>query len=142
MRWCPLTKNLAVRGLFPAIDPALSTSRLLDPALVGEKHITVAEGVRRLLAQFYALGERTDALTDEENTTQARGRRVELFLSQPFFEAEPFTKQPGKRVPLSQTLQGFSDLLVGAYDRLPEEAFLMAGDITEVIARAKLLPAE
>jgi len=135
-----LTKTLAVRGLFPAIDPALSVSRLLDPAFVGEEHVAVAEGVRRLLAQTRAPGDRTDGLTDEEKTVQARGRRVELFLSQPFFEAEPFTKQPGKRVPLPQTLQGFSDLLAGIYDGLPEEAFLMAGDITEVIERAKRLP--
>ncbi len=135
-----LTKALTARGIFPGIDPALSASRLLDPTLVGERHVAVAGGVRRLLAQTRALGDRTDGLTDEEKTVQARGRRVELFLSQPFFEAEPFTKQPGKRVPLAETLQGFSDLLAGIYDGLPEEAFLMAGDITEVIERAKRLP--
>jgi RNA polymerase sigma factor (sigma-70 family) len=137
-----LTKNLTERGLFPAIDPALSTSRLLHTALVSEEHVAVAAGVRNLLSQKHALGDRTDSLTDEEKTTQARGRRAELFLSQPFFEAEPFTKQPGKRVPLAETLQGFSDLLAGAYDGLPEESFLMAGDITEVIERAKRLPTE
>ena len=132
-----LTQGLTVRGIFPGIDPALSTSRLLDPALVGEEHVAVAEGVRGLIARLRALDRRTGGLTEEEKTARARGRRVELFLSQPFFGAEPFTGRPGKRVPLAETLRGFSDLLAGAYDSLPEEAFLMAGDMADVAKRAK-----
>lgn len=134
-----LANTLTARGIFPGIVPAFSTSRLLDPALVGEEHVAVAEGVRGLIARLHALGRRTGGLTDEEKTVQARGRRVELFLSQPFFGAEPFTKKPGRRVPLAETLRGFSDLLAGAYDGLPEEAFLMAGDVADVAERAKRL---
>ena len=132
-----LANSLAAQGIYPAIDALLSTSRLLDTARIGKAHVEAAEGVRRLLSRYRTLAGRKSDLTDVEKTIQARGRRVELFLSQPFFVAERFTQKHGKYVPLTETLQGFSDLLAGAYDHLPEEAFLMAGDMAEVMDRAK-----
>jgi RNA polymerase sigma factor (sigma-70 family) len=133
-----LTKDLAVQGIFPAIDPVLSTSRLLDPVIVGQEHIQVAAGVRDLLRQLPALQGKY-ALTETEKTLMARARRVQLFLSQPFFVAEPFTQVPGVKVPLSETLAGFSALLSGEHDHLPEEAFLMTGSLAGVIEKSERL---
>ncbi len=132
-----LSFALGKSGIWPAIDPLLSTSRLMDPAIIGHDHYEAAQGVRRLLRRYRELQEsgqdgRPHALTDEDRVLVARARKVQRFFSQPFVVAEPFTRRPGRYVPLSETVRSFKALLEGAYDDLPDEAFMMRGSIDEV----------
>ncbi|HZO89812.1 MAG TPA: sigma-70 family RNA polymerase sigma factor [Chthonomonadaceae bacterium] len=136
-----LARHRARQRLYPAIDPLRSNSRLLDPALVGQEHVEVANGVRQLLQRCQELQPHLEstgreALSEEEKTLAARGRRVERFLTQPFFVAAPFTGVPGQYVPVQETVRDFKALLAGEYDALPEEAFLYCGTLAQVVEKA------
>jgi len=136
--------HLAFAGIWPAVDPLLSWSRHLDPAVVGQEHYDVALGVRRLLRRYRDLQEGLDgggALSPEDKTVIARARRVQRFFTQPFSVAEPFTQRKGQYVSRAETVRGFKALLEGAYDDLPEEAFLWCGPIEQAVEHAKALRA-
>ncbi len=135
-----LTRRLAVQGLYPAVDPLVSNSHLLDPAIVGQEHVDVANGVREILRRYNTLLPSGDlsgieALSAEDRTLVARARRIERFLTQPFFVAEPYTKRAGEYVPREETVRDFKALLAGEYDHLPEEAFLYCGSIVQVVEK-------
>ncbi len=135
---------LGVLGIWPAVDPLLSWSRHLDPAVVGQEHYDVALGVRRLLRRYRDLQEGLDgggALSPEDKTVIARARRVQRFFTQPFSVAEPFTQRKGQYVSRAETVRGFKALLEGAYDSLPEDAFLWCGPIAQAVEHAKALRA-
>ena len=136
-----LSRSIVELGIYPAVDPLASSSRLLDPQIVGEEHYRTARGVQEILQRYRELQDiiailGLDELSEEDRVTVARARKVERFLSQPFHVAEPFTGMPGAYVPLSETLRGFRELLDGMYDDLPESVFYNAGTINEVISRA------
>ena len=136
-----LSRNIASLGIYPAVDPLDSTSRQLDPLVVGQEHYDVASGVQTVLQRYKELKDiiailGMDELSDEDKTTVARARKIEKYLSQPFFVAEVFTGSPGKYVSLKDTIRGFKGLLEGEFDHIPEQAFYMAGSIDEVIERA------
>ena len=136
-----LSRNIASLGIYPAVDPLDSTSRQLDPQVVGQEHYDVASGVQTVLQRYKELKDiiailGMDELSDEDKTTVARARKIEKYLSQPFFVAEVFTGSPGKYVSLKDTIRGFKGLLEGEFDHIPEQAFYMAGSIDEVIERA------
>ncbi|CAM4040191.1 MULTISPECIES: F0F1 ATP synthase subunit beta [Shewanella] len=136
-----LSRNIASLGIYPAVDPLDSTSRQLDPQVVGQEHYDVASGVQNVLQRYKELKDiiailGMDELSDEDKTTVARARKIEKYLSQPFFVAEVFTGSPGKYVSLKDTIRGFKGLLEGEFDHIPEQAFYMAGSIDEVIERA------
>jgi F0F1-type ATP synthase beta subunit len=138
-----LSFHLAKKGIWPAIDPLLSISRLMDPTIVGQEHYEVAMGVRQLLRRQRDLLEgapdgRTRHLDADDLTLLARASKVQRFFSQPFAVAEPFTGRPGRVVPLAETIRSCKALLAGAYDHLPEEAFMWRGTIDEVGASADL----
>merc|ERR1712222_124141 len=137
-----LSRGISEKGIYPAVDPLDSTSRILDPRVVGEEHYTVARAVQKVLQDYKALQDiiailGMDELSEDDKLTVARARKIEKFLSQPFHVAEIFTGVPGKFVPLNETVAGFKDVLSGTYDHLPEQAFYMVGPIEEVIARAE-----
>ncbi len=137
-----LDRRIAERSIYPAVDPLRSTSRILDPAVVGEEHYQVARRVQEILQRYRDLQDiiailGIEELSDEDRTIVERARRIERFLSQPFFVAEVFTGRPGRYVPLRETVRGFKELVEGRYDTLPEQAFYMAGGIDEVVARAE-----
>lgn len=139
-----LSRVIAAKGIYPAIDPLDSTSRQLDPHVIGEEHYTVARGVQSILQRYKELKDiiailGMDELSEEDKLVVSRARRIENFLSQPFFVAEVFTGSPGKYVSLKDTIRGFKGILAGDYDDLPEKAFYMAGSIEEVIENAKKL---
>jgi len=137
-----LSRSLGAAGLWPAIDPLRSTSRLLDATLVGQEHHAVAHAVRRVLQQAEDLHhgpEADDNLSVNEQTTIARARRLRAFCTQPFFVAEPFSKRSGQFVARSATIQAFKAILSGEYDHLPEEAFLHCGSIEQVVEKARTL---
>ncbi|MGS0765804.1 F0F1 ATP synthase subunit beta [Syntrophomonas curvata] len=141
-----LSRAISEKGIYPAVDPLDSTSRILDPQLVGEKHYTIARGVQQILQRYKELQDiiailGMDELSDEDKLIVARARKIERFLSQPFHVAEQFTGQPGIFVPVSETVDSFAEVLAGKHDGLPEAAFLMAGNIETVVARAKRLEA-
>ena len=126
------------------MDPLDSNSRQLEPGIVGQEHYDVASSVQRVLNRYKELKDiiailGMDELSEEDKLTVARARKIERFLSQPFFVAEVFTNSPGKYVPLSETIRGFKGILDGEYDELPEQAFLMVGGIDEVVEKAKEL---
>ncbi|MBA4781635.1 MAG: F0F1 ATP synthase subunit beta [Rhizobiales bacterium] len=142
-----LNRAIAEKGIYPAVDPLDSTSRILDPLVVGQEHYDVARSVQKILQRYKALQDiiailGMDELSEEDKTTVARARKVERFLSQPFFVAEIFTGSPGKLVPLEETIKGFKGLVGGEYDHLPEAAFYLVGDISEAIEKAQRLAAE
>jgi F-type H+-transporting ATPase subunit beta len=129
-------------GLYPAVDPLSSTSRLLDPAVIGREHYDVARGVQRVLQRYKELQDiiailGMEELSDEDKLIVTRARRIQRFLSQPFFVAEPFTGQPGRYVPLGETIRGFKEILDGRHDDLPESAFHMVGTIDDAVNKAK-----
>jgi F-type H+/Na+-transporting ATPase subunit beta len=137
-----LSRAIVERGIYPAVDPLDSFSRFLTPDIVGEEHYRVARGVQQVLQRNKELQDiiailGPDELSEDDKVLVARARKIERFLSQPFFVAEIFTNRPGKYVPLKETIRGFSEILEGKHDDLPEQAFYMAGTIDEVVAAAK-----
>ncbi|RLC90946.1 MAG: F0F1 ATP synthase subunit beta, partial [Chloroflexi bacterium] len=135
-----LSRRQASLGLYPAIAPLESNSALLTPAGVGEEHYAVATEVRALLARYQELQDviailGMEELSEEDRQTVNRARRVQRFLTQPFFVSEPFTGMPGRHVPLAETLRGFREILEGRHDDLPEQAFYMIGSIEEAEER-------
>ncbi|WML89508.1 F0F1 ATP synthase subunit beta [Thiothrix lacustris] len=139
-----LSRNIAELGIYPAVDPLDSTSRQLDPLVVGQEHYSIARGVQGILQRYKELKDiiailGMDELSDEDKQVVGRARRIQRFLSQPFFVAEVFTGSPGKYVTLKDTLSSFKAILNGEYDHLPEQAFYMVGGIDEVIEKATKL---
>lgn len=137
-----LSRDIASLGIYPAVDPLDSTSRQLDPQVVGEEHYSVARGVQQTLQKYKELQDiiailGMDELSPEDKLVVTRARKIQRFLSQPFHVAEVFTGSPGKYVPLKETLKGFKGILNGDYDHLPEQAFYMVGGIEEAIEKAK-----
>jgi F-type H+/Na+-transporting ATPase subunit beta len=136
-----LSRDIAAKGIYPAIDPLDSTSRQLDPMIIGNDHYEVARGVQTVLQRYKELKDiiailGMDELSEEDKQTVSRARKIERFLSQPFHVAEVFTGSPGKYVPLKETIRGFKGLLAGDYDHLPEQAFYMVGGIDEAVEKA------
>ena len=139
-----LSRQIAEIGIYPAVDPLDSTSRILDPRVVGEEHYRVARDVQKILQAYKSLQDiiailGMDELSEEDKLTVARARKIQRFLSQPFFVAEVFTGSPGKLVDLNDTIKGFDAICKGEYDHLPEAAFYMVGSIKEVIEKAEKL---
>jgi F-type H+-transporting ATPase subunit beta len=139
-----LSRSIAELGIYPAVDPLESTSRILDPRIVGEEHYRVAAEVKRVLEKYRQLQDiiailGVDELGDEDKAVVARARRIQRFLSQPFTVGEQFTGLKGKYVTVKETIRGFKEILEGKYDELPESAFLFAGTIDDVIEKAKTL---
>ena len=137
-----LERSIAELGIYPAVDPLTSTSRILDPAIVGEKHYEVARGVQRTFQRYRELQDiiailGMEELSDEDKLTVNRARRIQRFCSQPFHVAEQFTGIPGKYVPVKETVRGFKEILEGKHDELPEAAFYMVGTIDEAVEKAK-----
>jgi F-type H+-transporting ATPase subunit beta len=142
-----LSRSIAEKGIYPAVDPLDSTSRMLSPLVVGEEHYAVARQVQQVLQRYKALQDiiailGMDELSEEDKLTVARARKVERFMSQPFHVAEIFTGSPGKFVDLADTIKGFKGLVEGKYDHLPEAAFYMVGTIEEAVEKGKKLAAE
>jgi F-type H+/Na+-transporting ATPase subunit beta len=142
-----LSRSIAEKGIYPAVDPLDSTSRMLSAAIVGEEHYQVAREVQQTLQRYKALQDiiailGMDELSEDDKVTVARARKIERFLSQPFFVAEVFTGSPGKLVALEDTIKGFKGLVDGKYDHLPEAAFYMVGTIEEAVEKAQRLAAE
>ncbi len=141
-----LERSIAELGIYPAVDPLASTSRILDPAIVGEEHYKVARDVQRILQRYKDLQDiiailGMDELSEDDKVTVARARRIQQFLSQPFFVAEAFTGTPGKYVKLKDTVQGFKRIVNGELDELPEQAFYMRGGIEEAVEAAEKMKA-
>jgi F-type H+-transporting ATPase subunit beta len=142
-----LSRQIAELGIYPAVDPLDSTSRILDPRVVGEEHYRTARVVQRVLQTYKSLQEiiailGMDELSEDDKLTVSRARKIQRFLSQPFHVAEVFTGSPGKLVDLEDTIKGFRAIVDGEYDDLPEQAFYMVGSISEAVERAKRLAAE
>ena len=142
-----LSRQIAEIGIYPAVDPLDSTSRILDPRIVGDEHYRVARDVQRILQAYKSLQDiiailGMDELSEEDKLTVARARKIQRFLSQPFFVAEVFTGSPGKLVDLDDTIKGFDAICKGEYDHLPEAAFYMVGGIEEVIEKAEKISKE
>ena len=142
-----LSRPIAEKGIYPAVDPLDSTSRILDPQVVGEEHYHIAREVQRVLQTYKSLQDiiailGMDELSEDDKLTVARARKIEKFLSQPFFVAEVFTGSPGKYVDLEDTIKSFDGLINGEYDHMPESAFYMVGGIEEAVEKAKKLEAE
>jgi F-type H+-transporting ATPase subunit beta len=139
-----LSRAIAEKGIYPAVDPLDSTSRMLDPRVVGEEHYQVARKVQAILQKYKSLQDiiailGMDELSEDDKLTVARARKIERFMSQPFHVAEVFTGSPGKLVSLADTIKGFKGLCEGEYDHLPEPAFYMVGSIDEAVAKAEKL---
>ena len=142
-----LSRQLASLGIYPAVDPLDSTSRILDARLIGQEHYDTAQAVRKILQKYKDLQDiiailGMDELSDEDKITVARARKIQKFLSQPFFVAEKFTGVPGKYVKIKDTVQGFKDILAGKYDYIPEQAFFNCGGIEDVLANYEKLKAK
>ena len=141
-----LSRAIASQGIYPAVDPLESTSRILSPDVVGEEHYTVAREVQRILQRYNELMDiiaimGMDELSDEDKLLVGRARKIQRFLSQPFDVSEKFTGFPGVYVPVSETIRGFREIIEGKHDSLPESAFLFAGTIDDVVAKAKKVQA-
>jgi F-type H+-transporting ATPase subunit beta len=139
-----LSRSIAEKGIYPAIDPLDSSSRQLDPLVIGDEHYNVAQSVKKILQRYKELKDiiailGMDELSEEDKLTVRRARKIERFMSQPFFVAEVFTGASGKYVPLEDTVRSFKGIINGDYDDLPEQAFYMVGSIEEAIERAKAL---
>ena len=139
-----LSRSIAEKGIYPAVDPLDSTSRILEPRVVGEEHSQVARQVQLILQKYKSLQDiiailGMDELSEEDKLNVARARKIERFLSQPFHVAEVFTGSPGKLVSIQDTIKGFKGLCDGDYDHLPEQAFYMVGTIEEAVAKAEKL---
>lgn len=139
-----LERSIVEKGIYPAVDPLASTSRILDPLIVGEEHYSTAREVQRVLQRYKDLQDiiailGIDELGEDDKLIVSRARKIERFFSQPMFVAEQFTGTPGKYVPVKETIRGFKEILEGNHDTLPEQAFIMAGTIDDVVATAKKL---
>jgi F-type H+-transporting ATPase subunit beta len=137
-----LERSIAERGIYPAVDPLASTSRILDPLIVGEDHYNTAREVQRILQRYKDLQDiiailGVEELSEEDKQTVARARRIERFFSQPFYTAEQFTGTKGEYVTLEETVRGFKEILEGRHDNLPEGAFMYKGGIDTVVAAAQ-----
>ncbi|GAF74020.1 unnamed protein product, partial [marine sediment metagenome] len=142
-----LERSIMEQGLYPAVDPLTSTSRILDPNIVGEEHHGVAREVQRVLQRYKDLQDviailGIEELSDEDKLTVGRARRIQRFLSQPMFVTEVFTGRPGRYVSIAETVRGFKEILEGKHDALPEQAFYMVGTIDEAVEAAKKLGAQ
>ncbi len=142
-----LSRQIAELGIYPAVDPLDSTSRMLDPRIIGEEHYSVATRTQEVLQTYKSLQDiiailGMDELSEDDKMTVARARKIQRFMSQPFFVAEVFTGSPGVLVPLEETIKGFKGILDGEYDHLPEAAFYMIGTIDDVVEKAKKMAAE
>src|SRR3984957_7368561 len=142
-----LSRDIAAQGIFPAIDPLDSNSRILDPLVIGDEHYQVARQVQEILQQYKALKDiiailGMDELSEDEKLTVSRARKISRFFSQPFFVAEQFTNTPGKFVELADTIRSFKAIVDGEYDHLPEQAFYMVGPIEEAVAKGQKMAAE
>ena len=142
-----LSRKITELGIYPAVDPLESTSRILDPNIIGEEHYNTAQAVKQLLQKYNELQDiiailGVDELSDEDKLVVARARRAQRFFSQPFHVAEQFTGLPGVMVPLSETIRGFKMILSGEMDQYPEQAFMNVGTIDDAIAKGKKLLAE
>jgi F-type H+-transporting ATPase subunit beta len=141
-----LDRSIAEQGLYPAVDPLTSTSRILDPKVVGEEHHNIARAVQQVLQRYKDLRDviailGIEELSDEDKLAVARARRIQRFLSQPMFVSEVFTGRPGRYVPIAETVRGFKEILEGKHDSLPEQAFYMVGTIDEAVEAAKKMGA-
>ena len=139
-----LERSIAEQGLYPAVDPLSSTSRILDPRVVGEEHYAVARGVQKVLQRYKDLQDiiailGVEELSEEDRQLVSRARKIQRFLSQPMFVAEAFTGTEGKYVPIKETVRGFKEILEGKHDELPEQAFFMVGPIEDAVEKAKKL---
>jgi F-type H+-transporting ATPase subunit beta len=139
-----LSRAISELGIYPAVDPLASTSRILDPNIVGQEHYDIAQRVKQTLQRYKDLQDiiailGIDELSDEDKQTVARARRIERFLSQPFHVAEQFTGRPGKYVKLEDTVRSFKEIVEGKHDQLPEQAFYMQGTIDDVLEAAEKL---
>ena len=139
-----LSRAISELGIYPAVDPLASTSRILDPRIIGEEHYDVAQRVKQILQRYKDLQDiiailGIDELSDDDKLTVARARKIQHFLSQPFHVAEQFTGRPGKYVKLADTIRSFKEIVEGKHDELPEQAFYMQGTIDDVLERAEEL---
>jgi len=139
-----LERSIFEQGIFPAVDPLGSTSRILDPRVVGDEHYAVARGVQRVLQRYKDLQDiiailGVEELSEDDKQTVARARKIQRFLSQPMFVAERFTNKEGRYVKISDTVQGFKEVLEGKHDDIPEQAFYMQGTIDDVLKAAEEL---
>jgi F-type H+-transporting ATPase subunit beta len=139
-----LSRRIAAQGLYPALDPLQSSSQLLEPEIVGREHVDVAARTRTYLQRYGALQDLiailgVEELSDEDKIVVRRARRLQRFLSQPFFVAEPYTAIPGRYVPLRETTRGFREIVEGRHDEVPEQAFFMVGTIDEALNKATTL---
>jgi F-type H+-transporting ATPase subunit beta len=139
-----LSRDIASLGIYPAVDPLASTSRILDPRIIGEEHYEVARRVKQVLQRYKDLQDiiailGLDELSEEDKLIVARARKIQRFLSQPFHVAEQFTGFKGKYVTIAETIKGFKELVDGKYDDVPEQAFYMVGTIEEAIEKAASL---
>ena len=142
-----LDRALSAQGLYPAVDPLASYSRILEPRIVGEEHYRLTRGVQQVLQRYKDLQDiiailGIEELSEEDKLTVFRARKIQRFLTQPFFVAETFTNQPGKYVPLRETVRGFGEILEGLHDELPEQAFYMVGTIDEAVEKGERIMAE
>jgi F0F1-type ATP synthase beta subunit len=142
-----LNRAISEKGIYPAVDPLDSSSRILDPLVVGQEHYNVARAVQETLQKYKALQDiiailGMDELSEEDKLVVSRARKIERFMSQPFFVAAQFTNLEGQFVDVKDTVQGFKEILDGKHDDLPEQAFLMCGPISDVVAKAQKLAAE
>ena len=133
-----LSRSIAELGIYPAVDPLASTSRILDPRVIGEEHYTVARQVKQILQRYKDLQDiiailGIDELSEEDKLAVSRARKIQRFLSQPFFVASQFTGREGKYVPIAETVRGFKEIAAGQHDGVPEQAFYMQGTIDEVL---------
>jgi F-type H+-transporting ATPase subunit beta len=139
-----LSRQIAELGIYPSVDPLESTSRILDPNVIGDEHYNVARGVQKVLQRYRDLQDiiailGIDELGEEDKLAVSRARKIQKFLSQPFFVAQQFTGRPGKYVKLKDTIASFKGLIEGKYDALPEQAFYMVGGIDEAVANAETM---
>ena len=139
-----LERSIVEKGIYPAVDPLASTSRILDPLIVGDEHYDTAREVQQVLQRYKDLQDiiailGIDELSEDDKLLVSRARKIERFFSQPFFVAQQFTNIDGKYVPIKETVRGFREILDGKHDDLPEDAFMMAGTIDDVIENAKAL---
>jgi len=135
-----LSRSITELGIYPAVDPLDSTSRIMDPLIIGEEHYNTARGVQEVLQKYKDLQDiiailGMDELSDDDKLIVSRARKIQRFLSQPFHVAEQFIGTPGKYIPLSETIRGFKEILEGKHDDIPESLFLFAGGIDEVVER-------